>query len=362
MNEYTKYLVIVGFLTLVLLNPVKAQHDTTAVQPAKEESSSFDAGKFIIEHVSDAYEWHITTFGKTHISVPLPVLLYSKTSGFHAFMSSRFHHGHSSYNGFSIAAEGENEGKIIETGSNGEISKPFDFSVTKTVAGTLIAAFILLISMILAARSAKTSITKAPSGMLNLFEPLILFVRDEVAIPAIGPKKYEKYLPLLLTLFFFILLNNLLGLIPIFPFGANVTGNIAVTLVLALFTFVVTTFSGNKHYWKEVFNPDVPWWMKYPIPLMPFVEFLGVLIKPFVLMVRLFANMLAGHLIVTVFVCLIFIFSNLWGAFAGYVFSPVSILFAVFILLLDVLVSFIQAYVFTLLSALYFGMATAEHH
>jgi F-type H+-transporting ATPase subunit a len=362
MNEYTKYLIIAGFLTFGFLFTVNAREDSTAVHQATEEDSSFDAGKFIIEHVSDAYEWHITTLGKTHISVPLPVLLYSKTSGFHAFMSSRFHHGHSSYNGFSIAAEGENEGKIIETGSNGEISKPIDFSVTKTVAGALIAAFILLVSMILAARSAKSSITKAPSGMLNLFEPLILFVRDEVAIPAIGQKKHERYLPLLLTLFFFILLNNLLGLIPVFPFGANVTGNIAVTLVLALFTFVVTTFSGNKHYWKEVFNPDVPWWMKYPIPLMPFVEFLGVLIKPFVLMVRLFANMLAGHLIVTVFVCLIFIFSNLWGAFAGFVFSPVSILFAVFILLLDVLVSFIQAYVFTLLSALYFGMATADHH
>ena len=169
-------------------------------------------------------------------------------------------------------------------------------------------------------------------------------------------------MPFLLTAFFFILINNILGLIPVFPFGSNVTGNIAVTLVLAMFTFVITTINGNKHYWKEVFNPDVPWWMKYPIPLMPFVEFLGVLIKPFVLMVRLFANMLSGHLIVTVFVCLIFIFSNLWGAVAGYIFSPVSVLFAVFILLLDVLVSFIQAYVFTLLSALYFGMATAEHH
>ncbi len=362
MSEYTKYLFVVGLLILGFLFPVSARQDTTSVHHAAEESSSFDAGKFVIDHVTDAHEWHITSFGKTHISVPLPVIIYSKNTGFHTFMSSRFHHGHSSYKGFSIAHEGEYEGKIIETDAAGQISKPYDFSVTKTVAGAIIAALILLISLILAARTAKASINKAPSGMLNLFEPLILFVRDEIAIPAIGVKKHERYLPLLLTLFFFILLNNLLGLIPLFPFGANVTGNIAVTMVLALFTFFVTTFSGNKHYWKEVFNPDVPWWMKFPIPLMPFVEFLGLITKPFVLMVRLFANMLAGHLIVTVFICLIFIFSNLWGAIAGYIFSPVSVLFAVFILLLDVLVSFIQAYVFTLLSALYFGMATAEHH
>jgi F-type H+-transporting ATPase subunit a len=362
MNCITKYFFILCFFALGCIKPVCAQQDTASVQHASKETSGFDAGKFVIEHVTDAYEWHITTLGKTHISIPLPVLLYSKTSGFHAFMSSRFHHGHESYLGFSIASEGKSEGKIIETNETGEISRPYDFSVTKTVAGAIIAALILLLSLIIAARTAKASISKAPSGLLNLFEPLIVFVRDEVAIPAIGLKKHEKYLPLLLTLFFFILLNNLLGLIPIFPFGANVTGNIAVTMVLALFTFFVTTFSGNKHYWKEVFNPEVPWWMKFPIPLMPFVEFLGLITKPFVLMVRLFANMLAGHLIVTVFVCLIFIFSNLWGAVAGYIFSPVSVLFAVFILLLDVLVSFIQAYVFTLLSALYFGMATAEHH
>ncbi len=169
-------------------------------------------------------------------------------------------------------------------------------------------------------------------------------------------------MPFLLTLFFFILLNNLLGLIPIFPFGANVTGNIAVTMVLALFTFFVTHIKANKHYWKELVNPDVPWWLKVPIPLMPIVEISGVFTKPFVLMVRLFANMLAGHMIVTVFVSLIFIFGSLMGAGAGYGVSPVSIAFSVFILLLDVLVSFIQAYVFTLLSALYFGMATAEEH
>ncbi|MDX1283651.1 MAG: F0F1 ATP synthase subunit A, partial [Draconibacterium sp.] len=155
---------------------------------------------------------------------------------------------------------------------------------------------------------------------------------------------------------------NFMGLIPIPPFGANVTGNISVTLVLALFTFAVTTISGNKHYWKEIYNPDVPWWLKFPIPLMPIVELSGVITKPFVLMVRLFANMMAGHLIVTVFISLIFIFAGLFGTGAGLAASPISMIFSVFILILDVLVSFIQAYVFTMLSALYFGMATSEHH
>jgi F-type H+-transporting ATPase subunit a len=191
---------------------------------------------------------------------------------------------------------------------------------------------------------------------------VVLFVRDQVARPTIGDKKFEKYMPFLLTLFFFILIENFIGLIPFPPFGANVTGNISVTMVLALFTFAITTFSGNKHYWKEIYNPDVPWWLKFPIPLMPIVELTGVITKPFVLMVRLFANMMAGHMIITVFVSLIFIFSSLMGTFAGVGVSPLSIAFSVFIMLLDVLVSFIQAYVFTLLSALYIGMATAEHH
>jgi len=203
---------------------------------------------------------------------------------------------------------------------------------------------------------------KAPTGLQNVVEPVILFVRDQVARPTIGDKKYEKYMPFLLTLFFFILLENFIGLIPFPPFGANVTGNISVTMVLALFTFFITTVSGNKHYWKEIYNPDVPWWLKFPIPLMPIVELTGVITKPFVLMVRLFANMMAGHMIITVFVSLIFIFSSLMGTFAGVGVSPLSIAFSVFIMLLDVLVSFIQAYVFTLLSALYIGMATAEHH
>ena len=326
-------------------------------------SQGFDAGKFVMEHVSDSYEWHIATFGETQISIPLPIILYSSDKGWNVFMSSGFHHGQESYKGFRIEKEGKNEGKIVELNDNGEVKDlPIDLSITKTVAGIFVSVIILLLIFLSIAKKAKQRVNQAPSGLQSLLEPIILFVRDDVAKPAIGEKKYEKFLPFLLTVFFFILVNNLLGLIPIFPFGANVTGNIAVTMVLAIFTFLVTTFNTNKHYWKEIYNPDVPWWLKYPIPLMPIVELTGVITKPFVLMIRLFANMLAGHLIVTVFVSLIFVFAKLMGVEAGLGVSFISVLFSVFMLLLDVLVSFIQAYVFTLLSALYFGMASPEDH
>jgi F-type H+-transporting ATPase subunit a len=337
--------------------------DEHSNNPANSHSDEFDAGKYVIEHVSDAFEWHIATFGETHISIPLPIILYSQDKGWNFFMSSKFHHGHETYKGFRIEHEGEHEGKIIEVNEQGEfVGVPWDLSITKTVAGIFVSVAVLLLVFLNIAKAAKRRANLPPTGLQNLFEPIILFVRDEVAKPAIGEKKFEKFMPYLLTVFFFILFNNLLGLIPIFPFGSNVTGNIAVTMVLALFTFFITTISGNKHYWKEIYNPEVPWWLKYPLPLMPIVELSCVLTKPFVLMVRLFANMMAGHMIVTVFVSLIFIFKQLMGVEAAYGVSVISIMFSVFIVLLDLLVSFIQAYVFTLLSALYFGMATAEHH
>jgi F-type H+-transporting ATPase subunit a len=342
---------------------------TGFVQAAEEpqqgaHSEGFDAGKFVMEHVSDAYEWHIATFGRTQVSVPLPIILYSADKGWNVFMSSGFHHGQESYMGYRIEKEGKNEGKIVELNESGEAKTdlPIDLSITKTVAGIFVSVIILLLIFLSIAKKAKQRVNQAPSGLQNLLEPVILFVRDDVAKPAIGEKRYERFMPYLLTVFFFILVNNLLGLVPIFPFGANVTGNIAVTMVLALFTFFFTTFNTNKHYWKEIYNPEVPWWLKYPIPLMPIVELTGVITKPFVLMVRLFANMLAGHLIVTVFVSLIFVFAKLMGVEAGLGVSVISVLFSVFMLLLDVLVSFIQAYVFTLLSALYFGMAAPEDH
>ena len=352
-------IILVIFLGTGFVRAAEESENTTETS----QPEGFNPGKFVIEHVSDAFEWHIATFGETEISIPLPIILYSSDKGWNFFMSSRFHHGKETFNGFRIEHEGKNEGKIVEINEQGEvIGLPIDLSITKTVAGIVVSVIVLLLIFLNIAKTAKRRVNKAPAGMQSLFEPVILFVRDDVAKPAIGEKRYERFMPFLLTVFFFILINNLLGLVPIFPFGSNVTGNIAVTMVLALFTFFVTTFSTNKHYWKEIYNPDVPWWLKFPIPLMPIVELTGVITKPFVLMVRLFANMLAGHLIVTVFVSLIFIFNVKMGVEAGLGVSVLSVSFSVFILLLDVLVSFIQAYVFTLLSALYFGMASPEHH
>ncbi len=358
-------LFIIAALFLILFFSVQRLYaeESGAVSDSTKTGKEFNAGEFVMEHVSDAFEWHLVTVGKTNVSIPLPIILYSKNSGWHVFWSSEFHHGTSAYKNFRIEHGGKNDGKVVELNGKGEITGlPVDLSITKTVTGIFVSVIILLWIFLGVARSAKKNEGKAPSGLQNLMEPVIIFVRDEVAKPAIGEKKFETYMPFLLTVFFFILINNLLGLIPIFPFGANVTGNIAVTMVLAVFTFVITTFSGNKHYWKEIYNPDVPWWLKFPIPLMPLVEVTSVFTKPVVLMVRLFANMLAGHMVVTVFVSLIFVFAKLMGVYFGLGVSVISVVFSVFMVLLDVLVSFIQAYVFALLSALYFGMAIEEHH
>lgn len=362
-KKYTTFILVflltIGFAPLLIF----AEDHNHQSHEIEHVENTFDPGEFVMHHVSDAFEWHIASFGETHISIPLPIILYSENSGWHTFWSSKFHHGNETYKNFRIAHDGENTGKIEEVNEQGEfIALPYDLSLTKAVAGVLFSVVILLWVFLSVAKSAKQNIGKAPKGIQNAVEPIILFIRDEVAKPAIGDRKYEKFMPFLLSVFFFILINNFMGLIPIFPFGANVTGNIAVTMVLALFTFGITTINGNKHYWKEIYNPDVPWWLKFPIPLMPIVELSGIFTKPFVLMVRLFANMMAGHMIITVFVSLIFIFGKLMGIYAGVGISVVSIAFSVFIMLLDVLVSFIQAYVFTLLSALYFGMATSEHH
>ncbi len=345
------------------------------------EKEEFNAGEKIIEHIIDSYEWHIATIGKTHISIPLPVILIHKGELF-VFMSGKFDHGHKSYKGFRLMQEGELKGKIVhdpmtepeynyldeeivavgKKGGEKDYSLPVDLSITKNVAAIIISMIILSWMFISIARAYKKRKEEAPKGLQSFLEPVIIFIRDDVAKAAIGEKKYERYLPFLFTIFFFIVLNNLLGLVPFFPGGANVTGNIGVTGVLAAFTFLIISFSGNKNYWKHIFNtPGVPIWLKIPVPLMPIVEFMGMFTKPFVLMVRLFANIAAGHIIILGFISLIFIFGNISPGL-GYGISIVSILFAIFMGLLELLVAFIQAYVFTLLSALYFGMATEEHH
>lgn len=335
-------------------------------QTHSEKEKSFEPGVFMLEHVEDAYDWHVFSNGDKNYSIPLPIIVYTKETGLKIFLSSKFHHGHSAYKGFIISNEGDNEGKIVVADENGqeiaEAKLPVDLSITKTVAALMISLLLLMWIFLSVARKYKSNPNSVPKGLQSAMEPIILFVRDDIAIPSIGAKRYQKFMPFLLSVFFFILLNNLMGIIPIPPGGANVTGNIAITAVLAVATFLITTLSTNKHYWKHIFNaPGVPWWLKFPIPLMPFIELLGVFTKPLVLCIRLFANMLAGHFIVLSFVALIFIFGQIhW--IAGYGVSVVSVLFYVFMTLLELLVAFIQAYVFTLLSALYFGMAKEEGH
>jgi F-type H+-transporting ATPase subunit a len=331
-------------------------------KPAEEK---FNPGEMIMEHVVDNHEWHIATIGHLDLTIPLPVLIICQKE-FHAFWSGKFNNETHSYLGFTLSKKGANKGKIItiQEQMTGKGPAVYDFSITKTVLAIFLSSFFLILIFVSVANRYKYEPNQAPHGLQNLLEPVILFIRDDVAKSSIGEKKYEKYLPYLLTIFFFILFNNLLGIIPIFPGGANVTGNIAVTGVMAVFTLIITTISGNRHYWIDIINtPGVPWWLKLPIPLMPIVEIIGIITKPFVLMVRLFANMTAGHIIILGFISIIFIFGQISSALGIGVGIP-TLLFMIFMDLLEILVAFIQAYVFTLLSALYFGLATIEpeHH
>ena len=321
----------------------------------------FNTGDLIFNHIKDSYEWHIATVGHTHISIPLPVIVYSEHSGFHCFMSGKLHHGAESHEGFKVASEGKYQRKLVEIMPDGSELRPWDFSITKNVTSLFVSIALILFIFLHVAKKYKENFARAPKGIQSWIEPIVLFICDDIAKPSIGKEKYERYLPYLLTTFFFIFINNLMGLIPIFPGGANLTGDISVTLVLALFTFVITSLSGSRDYWVHLVNaPGIPLWLKLPLPLMPIVEIMGVFIKPFVLTIRLFANITAGHIVALGFYSLIFIFAEK-SIIAGYGISVLSIAFTVFMGILELLVAFIQAYVFTLLSALYIGLALERH-
>ncbi len=359
-NSKNGLILLFGILILLFSHRAFSQDE----HHAEEKNTAFNPGEMIMEHVGDSYSWHLFSLGEHHVEIPLPIILYSSHSGFHVFMSSEFHHRHSAYKNFIIAQGDENphKGKIVEN-INEEQVLPIDISITKNTLSLFLSIIVILSIFISVAKAYKKRSGQAPKGLQSMLEPLIIFIRDDVAKASIGEKKYAKFLPYLLSIFFFIFINNLLGLIPIFPGGANLTGNIAITMVLAAFSFIIITVSGNKNYWVHIFNPPgVPWWLKMPLPLMPLVEFLGIFIKPFVLMVRLFANILAGHIVMLGFFSLIFIFGAAYGMFAGYGTAVFSVVFTAFLFMLELLVAFIQAYVFTLLSALYLGMATEEHH
>ena len=347
---------IAVFLFLLHLS-VSPSAFSQEANPPPSEKKEFIASEFILDHIADSHEWHILTKkdGES-LAIYLPVILYTKEEGITVFSSKKLANG-KIYKGFMLAEEGELKGKIVSVNRENEINEetlPLDFSITKAIVAMFFAALIGLFLFISMARSYKKTGISAPKGIQGFLEPVILFVRDDIAIPNIGKHKYEKYMPYLLTVFFFILINNLMGLVPFPPpFGANVTGNIAVTFVLASCTFLITQFSGNKAYWRHIFaTPGVPFWL---LPIMIPVEIIGIISKPFALMIRLFANITAGHIIVLSLICLIFIFESLAVA-------PVSILFVIFMDCLELLVAFLQAYVFTLLSALFISLAVQEHH
>lgn len=331
-----------------------------ALDEAAEETDEhkFDIKETIFEHLGDGYGWEVPF--NHHKRIPLPVIVWGK-DGLHIFSSSRVTHGEEYVDGdatLKIATEGDYKGKLVEI-VDGKEYKPWDFSITKNVCAIFIACIIVALLLLQLARWHKKNPFKAPRKMTGAIEALVEFIYAGVIKPTLKEKS-AKFAPYLLTVFFFIFFMNLLGLIVVFPGGANVTGNIAVTMVLAIMTFVMTNFFGTKVYWKEIFWPDVPIWLKCPLPIMQIIEVFGIFTKPAALTVRLFANMMGGHMIVLILTLLIFIFASMGVAVASGT-AAISIAFSVFMLLIDVLVSFIQAYVFTMLSTIFISLAQAKH-
>lgn len=363
-----KALAVLFFFVFSASSAFSQEHATESHEGTTETHSTesehheekFNAGELIIGHISDAHDVHL--WGHTHI--PLPVVLYTKERGVEVFSSSNFVKPHGSeisapYHGYRL-----NKNEIQAVNDDGSVNEErtagiWDISLTKNVVSLMVSILLMLWIFTSVAKAYTRNKDQAPKGLQSLIEPIIIFVRDDVAKASIGEKKYMKFLPFLLTAFFFIWINNLLGLIPIFPGGTNVTGNIAITMTLAVFVFLITCFSANKNYWIHVFAmPGVPKWVLF---LLTPIEILGVFLRPFVLMVRLFANITAGHIIALSFFSLIFIFGEM-NAGLGLGVSIFSVAFAVFMGFLELLVAFLQAYVFTLLAAIYFGAAVEEHH
>lgn len=345
------FLSILAFPLGVFASPEQTQN------PQEEESFT----DVIMHHISDSHEYHLLDWQGTPVTLPLPIILWTE-NGLVTFLSSEFHHDDKG----EVIVEKKGlyfvrvHGQIHYTDANGTLSynndrklenpRPLDFSITKNVVLLFLIALIMFLAFTAVARSYKKN-PKAPKGFANLLETLVVFVRDDIAVPNIGNHKYERYMPYLLTVFFLILIGNLLGLVPII--SGTLTNDIVFTGTLAVITFLITTFSGNRNYWQHIFaTPGVPKWLA---PIMIPVEIIGMLTKPFSLMIRLFANITAGHVIILSLIGLIFTLKTIFV-------SPVSVGFSLFISILELLVAFIQAYVFTLLSALFIGGAVAEEH
>lgn len=324
---------------------------------AENKSGEVDVQDIVFSHIKDAYTWHITEWNGREISIPLPILVKSEERGWDMFLSSRLHQGKVHHN-YYIAEEGEHAGKVMEKNSQGEEVKPLDLSITKNVCGLLLSCGLLLFIVLRTARWYKKHPDEAPRGFVGIMETAVMFIHDEVVKEGIG-KGYKPYASYLLTVFFFILINNLIGIIPIFPGGANITGNITITCVLAGCTFIAVNLFATKAYWKEIFWPNAPLFLKLPLPIMPFVEFFGIFTKPFALMIRLFANIMAGHTIILALTCVIFITASM-GTMINGAMTTVSVFFTVFMNCLEILVACLQAYIFTLLSANYIGLAQVK--
>ncbi len=356
LNDILRKFSVCVIMAIAMALPVAAAVSTNT----ENSGAAINPKEIIFEHLGDGYGWEVPF--NHHMRMPLPVIVWGK-DGLHCFMSSKIDYGQTYTDGsatFKIAGkDSPYKGKIVEI-IDGKEYKPWDFSITKNVCALFITVILVMLSIMSVARWHRRMGHKAPRKFVGALESLITFIYDGVIKPTLGAKAL-KFAPYLLTVFFFILYMNLLGLIVVFPGGANLTGNIAVTLVLALITFFITNFMGTKHYWKEVLWPDVPMWLKFPLPIMPVIEIFGVFTKPAALTVRLFANMMGGHMIVIVLTLLIFIFGAMGAAVAGAT-SVVSVCFSVFMLLIDVLVSFIQAYVFTMLSTLFIAFGQEEGH
>lgn len=326
-------------------------------QAHAEEEKPLDVTEMIFEHVGDSYSWHLTDIDEhTSISFPLPVIVYSSETGFHCFMSSRFHHGHESYDGLMIAHEGDNAGKIVEV-ATGE-RPTLDLSITKNVAGLLLTSLVLIWIILSCARwyKNKNEQSPAPKGFVGTIEMLVSMVYNDIIKTNI-PHNAARYAPYLLTAFFFIFFNNLVGLI---PGSANLTGNIAITVTLALFTFVLTNVFGTGPYWEEIFwNKELPAWLR---PVMAIIEFIGLFTKPFSLTIRLFANILAGHCALLGVLSVIFLTAVSMPGTGNYIMSVVSVILGIFLDCLELLVAFIQAFVFTMLSSIYIGLSQVHHH
>ncbi|TXF91269.1 F0F1 ATP synthase subunit A [Neolewinella aurantiaca] len=396
------------------LTTLNAQHDTDDHGHASElteqdsgahgSEAAYDPVGTVMHHIADANEFHILG----HYSIPLPVILYAPEHGFKFGLSSMFDHGHEAVDGYvlnhgrvnrvadpsfpsgHVHLSGEHpihedvvtvDGKkkdvayLMHDGKKYMLDKPstldggvlgggitsfYDFSITKNVFTMLLATILLFIIFSIVARGYKKNEGKAPSGLQSFMEPIFVFIRDEVSRPMIGEKHYERFQPFVMALFFFILFCNLLGLIPFFPGSSNVTGNLGVTMALAVIVFIVTNLNGKKDYWEHIFwMPGVPVFVK---PVLAVVEILGLFIKPFSLMIRLFANISAGHIIILSLIGLVFVFgengTNVGGAATG---AFVGGLFTAFMNLIELLVAFLQAFIFSMLAASYIGAAVEEH-